>query len=37
LWEIDPATDWEARARTLYDLVFTGLRADPPADQITSP
>jgi hypothetical protein len=37
LWEIDPATDWKARARTLYDLVFTGLKADPPADQITSP
>jgi hypothetical protein len=29
LWEIDPATDWKARARTLYDLVFTGLKADP--------
>jgi hypothetical protein len=27
LWEIDPATDWKARARTLYDLVFTGLKA----------
>jgi AcrR family transcriptional regulator len=26
LWEIDPATDWKARARTLYDLVFTGLK-----------
>jgi hypothetical protein len=37
LWEIDPATDWKARARTLYDLVFTGLKADPPADQSTSP
>jgi hypothetical protein len=33
----DPATDWKARARTLYDLVFTGLKADPPADQTTSP
>jgi len=27
LWEIDPATDWKARARILYDLVFTGLKA----------
>jgi Tetracyclin repressor-like, C-terminal domain len=27
LWEIDPATDWKARAHTLYDLVFTGLKA----------
>ena len=27
LWEIDPATDWKARARTLYNLVFTGLKA----------
>ena len=27
LWEIDPATDWKARARTLYDLVFTRLKA----------
>jgi AcrR family transcriptional regulator len=27
LREIDPATDWKARARTLYDLVFTGLKA----------
>jgi hypothetical protein len=27
LWEIDPATDWKARARTPYDLVFTGLKA----------
>jgi hypothetical protein len=27
LWEIDPATDWKARARALYDLVFTGLKA----------
>src|ERR1700748_469476 len=25
-WETDPATEWKARARTLYDLVFTGLR-----------
>jgi len=33
LWEIDPATDWKARARTLYDLVFTGLKADPPAEE----
>ena len=32
LWEIDPATDWKARARTLYDLVFTGLKAYPSAD-----
>jgi len=27
LWEIDPSTDWKARASRLYDLVFTGLRA----------
>jgi hypothetical protein len=27
LWEIDPRTDWRARASRLYDLVFTGLRA----------
>jgi AcrR family transcriptional regulator len=27
LWEIDPATDWKARAARLYDLVFAGLRA----------
>jgi AcrR family transcriptional regulator len=27
LWEIDPSTDWKRRARRLYDLVFTGLRA----------
>jgi AcrR family transcriptional regulator len=30
LWEIDPATDWQARARQLYDLIFTGLQADRP-------
>jgi AcrR family transcriptional regulator len=30
LWEIDPATDWQARARRLYDLIFTGLQADRP-------
>ena len=27
LWEIDPNSDWRSRARRLYDLVFTGLRA----------
>ena len=27
LWEIDPTSDWRGRARRLYDLVFTGLRA----------
>jgi AcrR family transcriptional regulator len=27
LWEIDPGTDWKARASRLYDLVFSGLRA----------
>ena len=27
LWEIDPRTDWKAKASRLYDLVFTGLRA----------
>ena len=27
LWEIDPATDWRARAAALYELVFAGLRA----------
>jgi AcrR family transcriptional regulator len=26
LWEIDPSTDWKARAARLYDLVFAGLR-----------
>jgi AcrR family transcriptional regulator len=26
LWEIDPGTDWKARAARLYELVFTGLR-----------
>lgn len=30
LWEIDPTTDWQARARQLYDLIFTGLQADRP-------
>ncbi|MFB9818008.1 TetR/AcrR family transcriptional regulator [Arthrobacter ramosus] len=27
LWQIDPRTDWEARASTLYSLVFMGLMA----------
>lgn len=26
LWQIDPSTDWKARAARLYELVFTGLR-----------
>ncbi|HXB50543.1 MAG TPA: TetR/AcrR family transcriptional regulator [Streptosporangiaceae bacterium] len=26
LWEIDPRTDWKARAGRLYELVFAGLR-----------
>jgi AcrR family transcriptional regulator len=26
LWEIDPRTDWKARAGRLYKLVFAGLR-----------
>jgi AcrR family transcriptional regulator len=26
LWEIDPRTDWKARAARLFELVFTGLR-----------
>jgi len=26
LWEIDPSTDWKARAARLYELVFVGLR-----------
>ena len=26
LREIDPSTDWKARAARLYELVFTGLR-----------
>ena len=26
LWEIDPRTDWKARAARLYELVLTGLR-----------
>ncbi|MDX6341015.1 MAG: hypothetical protein QOH87_1153 [Trebonia sp.] len=30
LWEIEPTTDWQARARQLYDLIFTGLQADRP-------
>ena len=25
LWEIDPSTDWKARAGRLYELVFAGL------------
>lgn len=28
LWEIDPNTDWKARAGRLYELVLTGLRPD---------
>jgi AcrR family transcriptional regulator len=28
LWEIDPRSDWQARAQALYQLVFNGLRAD---------
>jgi AcrR family transcriptional regulator len=27
LWEIDPNSDWRGRARRLYDIVFSGLRA----------
>lgn len=27
LWEIDPSSDWKARARGLYNIVFSGLRA----------
>jgi AcrR family transcriptional regulator len=27
LWQIDPATDWRSRARQLYEIIFTGLRA----------
>jgi AcrR family transcriptional regulator len=27
LWQLDPDTDWKRRARRLYELVFTGLRA----------
>ncbi|WP_078849604.1 TetR/AcrR family transcriptional regulator [Streptomyces sp. NRRL F-5126] len=30
LWQIDPAGDWEARARRLLDLVVEGLRASAP-------
>jgi hypothetical protein len=26
LWEMDPGTDWKARAARLYELVFAGLR-----------
>ena len=26
LWEIDPNSDWQARARRLFDIVFSGLR-----------
>ena len=27
LWEIDPQSDWRAKARRLYSVVFTGLRS----------
>jgi AcrR family transcriptional regulator len=27
LWEIDPQSDWRAKAQRLYSVVFTGLRA----------
>jgi AcrR family transcriptional regulator len=27
LWEIDPNSDWRGRARRLYSIVFSGLRA----------
>jgi AcrR family transcriptional regulator len=27
LWQIDPQSDWRAKARRLYSVVFTGLRA----------
>jgi AcrR family transcriptional regulator len=27
LWEIDPRSDWKGRARRLYEIVFSGLRA----------
>jgi AcrR family transcriptional regulator len=27
LWEIDPRSDWRAKAQQLYSIVFTGLRA----------
>jgi AcrR family transcriptional regulator len=26
LWELDPASDWKARAARLFELVFSGLR-----------
>jgi AcrR family transcriptional regulator len=27
LWEIDPKSDWKGRARRLFEIVFSGLRA----------
>jgi AcrR family transcriptional regulator len=27
LWELDPKSDWQAQARQLFTIVFTGLRA----------
>jgi AcrR family transcriptional regulator len=27
LWQIEPTTGWRSRARQLYEIVFTGLRA----------
>ncbi|MEU5837353.1 TetR/AcrR family transcriptional regulator [Streptomyces diacarni] len=30
LWQIDPRTDWQSRARRLMDLVMDGLRAGAP-------
>jgi AcrR family transcriptional regulator len=27
LWELDPQSDWQAQARQLFAIVFTGLRA----------
>ena len=29
LWEIDPRSDWRAKARQLFSIIFTGLRAQP--------
>jgi len=32
LWQIDPATDWQTRARRLYEIVFDGLRPSSHSD-----
>jgi AcrR family transcriptional regulator len=34
LWQLDPAGDWRAQARRLYDIVLSGLQS-PPMDRPT--